>query len=182
MSRVGIKPIPLPQGVSCSVSGSEVTVKGPKGQLIQRFHPDMTIQEEDGQVKVVRPTNQRQHRALHGLTRALIHNMIKGVSDGYEIRLEVNGTGYRAEQQGNELKLVLGYSHDVVVVPPPSVKFQVEERGRVIILTSVDKALVGQVAADIRKLRPPEPYQGKGIRYAGEIVRQKAGKAGKVGG
>jgi len=145
------------------------------------MHPDMGITEESGEIRVSRPTDQRHHRALHGLTRALVQNMVKGVSEGYEIRLEVNGTGYRAEMLGNELKLVLGYSHDVVVVPPPSLTCQVEDRGRVIILTSVDKALVGQVAADIRHLRPPEPYQGKGIRYAGEVVRQKAGKAGKVG-
>ncbi len=181
MSRVGIKPISLPQGVSVSIHGSEVTVKGPRGQLTQRFHPDMAIKEQDGALSVARPTDQRHHRALHGLSRALLQNMVKGVSDGYEIRLEINGTGYRAEMQGDDLKLTLGYSHDILVVPPASLKFQVEDRGRVVILTSVDKALIGQVAADIRKLRPPEPYQGKGIRYAGEVVRQKAGKAGKVG-
>lgn len=181
MSRVGLKPIPLPQGVSVSVNGSEVTVKGPKGQVTQRLHPDMAVSQEQGQIQVARPTDLRHHRALHGLTRALVQNMVKGVSEGYEIRLEVNGTGYRAELQGNDLKLTLGYSHDILVVPPASVKFQVEERGRIIILTSVEKALIGQVAADIRKLRPPEPYQGKGIRYVGEVVRQKAGKAGKVG-
>jgi len=181
MSRVGLKPISLPEGVAFSVSGSEVTVKGPKGQLTQRIHPDIAVKQESGEIKVARPTDQRGHRALHGLTRALVQNMVKGVTEGYEIRLEVNGTGYRAELQGAEIKLVLGFSHDVVVVPPPSVTFQVEDRGRIIILTSIDKALIGQVAADIRKLRPPEPYQGKGIRYVGEVVRQKAGKAGKVG-
>ena len=182
MSRVGNKPISVPQGVTLSVNGSEVTVKGPKGQLTQRFHPDMAIKEENGAINVGRPTEQRHHRALHGLTRALVQNMVHGVSEGYEIRLEVNGTGYRAEMQGNDLKLVLGFSHDILVVPPESVKVQVEDRGRIIIMNSIDKALIGQVAADIRKLRPPEPYQGKGIRYVGEQVRQKAGKAGKVGG
>ena len=182
MSRVGLKPISIPQGVTFSVSGSEVTIKGPKGQLTQRFHPDMAVKEENGSINVGRPTEQRHHKALHGLTRALVHNMVHGVSEGYEIRLEVNGTGYRAEMQGSDLKLVLGFSHDILVVPPQTLKFEVEDRGRIIILTSIDKALIGQVAADIRKLRPPEPYQGKGIRYVGEVVRQKAGKAGKVGG
>lgn len=182
MSRVGAKPISMPQGVSFSVKGSEVTVKGPRGELTQRLHPDMAIKEESGSINVSRPTDQRHHRALHGLTRALVQNMVHGVSQGYEIRLEINGTGYRAEMQGSDLKLILGFSHDILVIPPKSVKIEVEDRGRIIILTSIDKALIGQVAADIRKLRPPEPYQGKGIRYVGEQVRQKAGKAGKVGG
>jgi large subunit ribosomal protein L6 len=181
MSRIGRKPITLPAGVQVSVDGSDVTVKGPKGELTQRFHPDMKFEVKDGTLEVIRPTEMRHHRALHGLTRSLVNNMVMGVSAGYEIRLEVIGTGYRAEMQGDELKLALGYSHDILVSPPTSLKFQVEDRGRVIILNSIDKALVGQVAADIRKLRPPEPYQGKGVRYAGEQVRQKAGKAGKVG-
>jgi large subunit ribosomal protein L6 len=181
MSRIGKRPITLPQGVDVSINGSEVTVKGPKGELTQRFHPDMAIKQEDGSLVVSRPTEQRKHRALHGLTRSLINNMVVGVSEGYEIRMEVVGTGYRAELQGEELRLALGFSHDIIVAPPPIVKFQVEDRGRLLILSSVDKALVGQVAADIRKLRPPEPYQGKGIRYSGEFVRQKAGKSGKVG-
>lgn len=181
MSRIGKKPIALPQGVNVTINGSELTVKGPKGELTDRFHPEMVITQEDGSIVVARPTEQRRHRSLHGLTRSLVNNMIVGVSTGYEIRLEVVGTGYRAEMQGADLKLALGYSHDIVVVAPPSVTFQVEDRGRVIVLTSINKALIGQVAADIRKLRPPEPYQGKGIRYAGEEVRQKAGKSGKVG-
>jgi large subunit ribosomal protein L6 len=181
MSRIGKKPIAVPPGVNVTMNGSELTIKGPKGELTQRFHPDMGIKQDDGSLVISRPTNQRLHRALHGLTRSLINNMIIGVSDGYEIRLEVVGTGYRAELQGEELKLALGYSHDILVVPPPSVKFQVEDRGRLIVLTSVNKVLIGQVAADIRKLRPPEPYQGKGIRYVGEVVRHKAGKSGKVG-
>lgn len=182
MSRIGRKPIDLPQGVTVTINGSQLVVKGPKGELTQHFHPDMAIKQEDGAVTVSRPTEQRKHRALHGLTRSLISNMVVGVSTGYEIRLEVVGTGYRAEMVGEDLRLALGYSHDIVVVPPPTVKFQVEERGRIIVLTSVDKPLIGQIAADIRKLRPPEPYQGKGVRYLGEAVRQKAGKSGKVGG
>lgn len=181
MSRIGNKPISLPPGVTVAINGSELTVKGPKGELTQRMHPDMLIRQDDGNIIVSRPSEQRQHKALHGLVRSLVSNMIIGVSEGYEIRLEVVGTGYRAEMQGDELKLSLGYSHDIAVAPPPSVRIQVEERGRIIVLTSVDKMLIGQVAADIRKLRPPEPYQGKGIRYLGEFVRQKAGKAGKVG-
>lgn len=181
MSRIGQKPIDIPVGVSVTIKGRDVTVKGPKGELTQHFHPDMTIKQDDGKIVVERPTDLRHHRALHGLTRSLINNMITGVSQGYEIRLEIVGTGYRSEMQGNAVKLSLGYSHDILVEPPPSLKFQLEERGRIIILTSPDRALIGQVAADIRKLRPPEPYQGKGIRYVGEYVRQKAGKAGKVG-
>jgi len=181
MSRIGRKPVDLPQGVNVSINGSELTVKGPKGELTQRLHPDMSIKQEDGALVISRPTDQRRHRELHGLTRSLVSNMVTGVSQGYEIKLEVVGTGYRAEMQGEDLKLALGFSHDIVVVAPPTVKFQVEERGRVVILNSIDKALVGQVAADIRKLRPPEPYQGKGVRYFGEVVRQKAGKSGKVG-
>jgi large subunit ribosomal protein L6 len=182
MSRIGKKPIALPNGVAININGSELTVKGPKGELTQRFHPDMGISQEDGSLVISRPTEQRKHRALHGLTRSLVNNMVVGVSEGYEIRLEVVGTGYRAEMQNGDLRLALGYSHDIVVVPPPTVKVDVEDRGRIIVLNSVDKALVGQVAADIRKLRKPEPYQGKGVRYLGEAVRQKAGKSGKVGG
>lgn len=182
MSRIGKKPIDVPAGVSVTVNGSELTVKGPKGELVQRFHPDMQLQQEDGQIVVDRPTDLRHHKALHGLTRSLVNNMITGVSQGYEIRLEVVGTGYRSELTADGLKLSLGYSHDILVVPPPTVQIALEDRGRLIILTSPNRALIGQIAADIRKLRPPEPYHGKGIRYSGEVVRQKAGKAGKVGG
>jgi large subunit ribosomal protein L6 len=181
MSRIGKQPVPIPANVTVTIKGREVTVKGPQGELKRRFDPDMKIEQDDGQIVVSRPTDQRRHRALHGLTRALISNMVIGVNEGYERRLEIIGTGYRAEMQGEDLKLSLGYSHDIVVVPPPGVKFQIEDRGKLIILTAVDKELIGQVAADIRKLRPPEPYQGKGIRYLGEYVRQKAGKAGKIG-
>lgn len=181
MSRIGKKPIPIPQGVTVTIEGSQVTVKGPKGELSRRFDPDMTIRQEDGSLVVSRPTDERRHRALHGLTRALLNNMVTGVSTGYEVRLQIVGTGYRAEMQGQDLRLSLGYSHDILVVPPPGMKFQVEEKGSLIIINAIDRELIGQVASDIRKLRPVEPYKGKGIRYVGEYVRQKAGKAGKTG-
>jgi large subunit ribosomal protein L6 len=180
MSRIGRKGISLPAGVSVSIKGTEVAVKGPKGELHRHLHPDMKIEENEGTLTVTRPSDERNHRSLHGLTRSLLNNMVVGVSEGYIIRLEVNGTGYKGEMQGNNLRLSLGFSHDIVVEPPSVLKFEVEDRGRLVILTSVDKDLIGQVAADIRKLRPPEPYQGKGIRYQGEYVRIKAGKAGKV--
>jgi large subunit ribosomal protein L6 len=182
MSRIGRKPIDIPADVTVTVKGSELTVNGPKGELVQRFHPDMQVKQEDSQLVVTRPTDMRHHRALHGLTRSLVNNMITGVSQGYEIRLEVRGTGYRSELTADGLKLSLGYSHDILVVPPPMVQITLEDRGRLIILNSPNRALIGQIAADIRKLRPPEPYHGKGIRYVNELVRQKAGKAGKVGG
>ena len=182
MSRIGKKPIDIPADVTVTVKGSEVAVKGPRGELVQRVHPDMRVKQADNQIVVTRPTDMRHHRALHGLTRSLINNMVTGVSQGYEIRLEIIGTGYRAELIADGLKLSLGYSHDILVVPPPTVQIALEDRGRMIILTSPNRALIGQVAADIRKLRPPEPYHGKGIRYSDELVRQKAGKAGKVGG
>lgn len=181
MSRIGKQPVEIPDGVSVSIDGSAVVVKGPKGELSRRFDPAISIVQEDDQVVVTRPTDNRQHRALHGLTRALIQNMVTGVHEGYEIRLTIIGTGYRAELIGDELRLSLGFSHDIQIAPPPEVTFAVEDRGTEVIITSPNKELIGQVAADIRKLRPPEPYKGKGIRYKGEIVRQKAGKAGKVG-
>jgi large subunit ribosomal protein L6 len=180
MSRIGKKPIDLPEGVSVTVDGDEVVVKGPRGELTRQFDPEMQISLEDGQIVVERPSDQRRHRALHGLTRALLNNMVVGVSEGYEIRLVIVGTGYRAVMEGSDMRLSLGYSHDIVVVPPPGLSFQVEERGQLIIINAIDKEMIGQVAADIRKLRPPEPYKGKGIRYADEYVRQKAGKA-KIG-
>jgi large subunit ribosomal protein L6 len=181
MSRIGKQPVEIPDGVTASISRNEVTVKGPKGQLTETFDPAMSISEEDGTLMISRPSDQRHHRALHGLTRALVQNMVTGVSDGYEKRLRIIGTGYRAEMEGDDLRLSLGYSHDIQVVPPPNITFQVEDRGQLVIINSIDKQLIGQVAADIRKLRPPEPYKGKGVRYEGEYVRQKAGKAGKIG-
>lgn len=182
MSRIGNKPIAIPSGVDIKMDGTLVTVKGPKGELKQRFDPNMKIKQEDGQIVIERPSDQRHYRAMHGLTRALLANMVTGVSDGYEIRLLIEGTGYRAEMAGRELKLSLGFSHDVVVVPPPNVTFEVDGKGgEIIIIKSIDKQMVGQIAADIRKLRPPEPYKGKGVRYENEQIRRKAGKAGKVG-
>lgn len=182
MSRIGNKPIPVPKGVEMKMDGTLVTVKGPKGELKQRFDPNMDISQENGEIVIKRPSDQRHYRAMHGLTRALLNNMVVGVSEGYEIRLEIQGTGYRAEMQGQELKLSLGFSHDVIVAPPPTLTFEVEgKNGEIIVIKSINKQLIGQVAADIRKLRPPEPYKGKGIRYQGEQIRRKAGKAGKVG-
>ena len=181
MSRVGKQPVELPDGVSVSINNNELTVKGPKGELHREFDPAMTIAQEDGQLVVTRPTDQRHHRALHGLTRALIQNMVIGVTEGYEKRLRIIGTGYRAEKIGDNVRLSLGFSHDIEVVPPPSIKFTVEDRGQLLIIESTNKELLGMIAADIRKLRPPEPYKGKGVRYEGEYVKQKAGKAGKIG-
>ena len=181
MSRIGKKPIPIPDKVQVTIDGSLVTVKGPKGELSHRFPVDMTIKQEDGQIVVERPTDQKRHRALHGMTRALIANMVSGVSEGFEKVLEIVGVGYRAEMQGQTLVMHLGYSHPIEVQPPQDVEFVVEERGRLVRVRGIDKQVVGQVAANIRKLRPPEPYKGKGVRYQGEYVRRKAGKAGKVG-
>lgn len=181
MSRIGKKPIRLPGKVQVKIDGTEVTVKGPRGELYHNFPADMSIREEEGQIIVERPTDQRHHRALHGMTRALIANMVTGVSDGYERVLEIEGVGYRAEMNGKTLVMYLGYSHDVPVEPPENVEFVVEERGRLIRVRGIDKQVVGQLAANIRGLRPPEPYKGKGVRYQGEYVRRKAGKAGKAG-
>ncbi len=181
MSRVGKKPIALPAKVQIEVSGPDVTVKGPRGELHRSFHPDIQIVEENGQIVVSRPTDQRHHRALHGLTRALLSNMVTGVSQGFRKEMEIVGVGYSAQLDGPRLVLKLGFSHDVVVEPPPNITFSVEERGRIIIVEGIDKQTVGQVAADIRRWRPPEPYHGRGIRYRDEIVRRKAGKAGKAG-
>lgn len=183
MSRIGKMPISLPAKVTVDVDkGNLVTVNGPKGMLKQQFDPDMTIKIEDGVVSVSRPTDQREHRAQHGLTRALLANMVQGVSGGFTRRLEIRGVGYRAEKRGNNLFLSVGKSHPVEFVPPaPDVSFEVDKDGRGFTISGINKAQIGELAAEIRKTRPPEPYQGKGIRYAGEYVRQKAGKAGKVG-
>jgi len=182
MSRVGKQPIPLPKGVTFGVNGSEITVKGAKGELKQRFNPEIKIEEQDGEILVTRPTDQRHHRALHGLTRALLNNMVVGVSEGFTRNLVIQGVGYRAEMRGKDLVLNLGYSHEVVVEPPENVSFEVpkDSRGQKIIVTGIDKQVVGEICAYIRGRRPPEPYKGKGIRYEGEYVRQKAGKTGKA--
>ena len=181
MSRIGLKPIPLPENVKVDVRGNHVAVKGPKGTLDRSFHPDMEIVLEDGVLRVVRPTDHRTHRALHGLTRSLLANMVTGVSEGYTKVLEIVGTGYRAEMQGDDLVLHLGYSHPIDFKAPDGISFEVPRGGRGVSVQGVDKELVGEIAARIRRQRPPEPYKGKGVRYAGEYVRRKAGKAGKIG-
>jgi large subunit ribosomal protein L6 len=180
VSRIGKKPIPIPNKVQVTLDGSAVTVKGPKGELFHKFPTDISIAQEGGQVIVTRPTDQQHHRAMHGMVRALINNMVVGVSDGFERVLTIEGVGYRAEMDGKTLVMYLGYSHTIPVEPPPDVEFVVEERGRVIRIRGIDKQVVGELAANIRKMRPPEPYKGKGVRYEGELIRRKAGKAGKA--
>lgn len=178
MSRVGRNPIPVPSGVNISVdNGNTVTVKGPKGELSEQFNMDMDISQENGEVVVKRPTDSRDHRSQHGLTRALINNMVVGVTDGFSKRLEIHGVGYRAELKGKNLVLLVGYSHPVEIEPASkAMAFEVDRDGRGFTISGIDKCEVGQTAAVIRKVRPPEPYKGKGIRYAGEYVRIKAGK------
>jgi large subunit ribosomal protein L6 len=178
MSRIGRAPIPVPEGVDVSVDGSRVAVKGPKGQLEQEFRPEMAIVLEDAVLRVERPSDDRLHRSLHGLTRTLLANMVVGVTQGYEKRLEIVGVGYRAAMKENDLELALGFSHAVTVTPPEGIEFEVPQPTRITV-RGIDKQLVGEVAAGIRKLRKPEPYKGKGIRYEGEYVRKKAGKAAK---
>lgn len=180
MSRVGKAPIQLPNGVSIDIAGSTVAVKGPKGELKRTLHPEMAITLDDGVLSVTRPSDSRTHRSLHGLTRALLNNMVTGVSAGYNKVLQIEGVGYRAEMSGNRLVLYVGYSHPVYFEPDNGISFNVEERGRKVTVSGIDKEYVGEIAARIRKQRPPEPYKGKGIRYEGEIVRRKAGKTGKV--
>jgi large subunit ribosomal protein L6 len=182
MSRIGLKPISLPDGVQVDIQGSHVTVRGPKGELNRTFHRDMEIVLEDAILRVKRPTDQRTHKALHGLTRALLANMVTGVSEGYTKDLEIVGTGYRAESQGpSKLTLYLGYSHPIEFEAPEGISFEVPRGGRAISIHGADKELVGEIAARIRRQRPPEPFKGKGIRYRDEYVRRKAGKAGKIG-
>ena len=180
MSRIGRLPIQVPQGVEVDIKGAHVVMTGPKGTLERRFHPDMEIGFEGEQLCVTRPTEHRHHRALHGLTRALLANMVTGVSQGSLRELLIEGVGYRAELQGSNLVMNLGFSHPVTVEPPTNVTFKVEDRGKRIVVEGIDKEVVGQICADIRKRRPPEPYLGKGIRYKGEYVRRKAGKSGRV--
>lgn len=182
MSRIGRMPIHVPPGVTVDVGGgNRVTVKGPKGELARTFSLDMIIEVQDQQIVVKRPTDQRRHRAFHGLTRALLANMVTGVSEGYRKELQIVGVGYRARQRDDGLVLSLGFSHPVEVRPPEGVILTVTSGdGRTFTVEGIDKELVGKVAAEIRALRKPEPYKGKGIRYAGEQVRRKAGKAGKA--
>jgi large subunit ribosomal protein L6 len=181
MSRIGKMPIPVPPDVQVTVRGSEVTVQGPKGELIRTLPRDISVRLEDKQLIVTRPTDHRLHRSLHGLTRALLANMVHGVREGFRKELEIQGVGYRAQMEDDKLVLSVGYSHPVEIVPPPGITLSVEKGYRNITVEGVDKELVGRVAAEIRGVRKPEPYKGKGIRYAGEYVRHKAGKAGKIG-
>ncbi len=178
MSRIGRMPIEIPAGVDVKVNGTEVTVKGPKGELKDHFHKDMTIAVEGNTVTVSRPTDDKEHRALHGLTRSLLANMVEGVTNGYSKELEVQGVGYRAAKQGKDLVMNLGFSHQVIVSEIPGISIEVPAPNKIVI-SGPDKQQVGQFAAEVREKRPPEPYKGKGIRYAGEHVRRKEGKAGK---
>lgn len=180
MSRIGRQPVEVPSGVDVKINGSHITVKGPKGELEYTFSPDMEITLDNGEILVKRPSDSRVMRSLHGTTRALIENMVTGVTDGFEKELTMVGVGYRANLQGNTLVLNVGYSHPVEIEPPEGITFEVGEKSQQVIIRGVDKQVVGQVAADIRKVRPPEPYKGKGIRYVDERIRRKAGKAGKV--
>jgi large subunit ribosomal protein L6 len=175
MSRIGKQPIALPEGVEVQVEPGLVKVKGPKGELEERVSRDMTVKQEDGQVVVTRPSDRGEHRALHGLTRSLIYNMVQGVTEGYEKRLEIQGVGYRAQLQGQKLVMSLGYSHQVEVEAPEGIDFEVPQPTQVVV-RGISKQVVGEVAAGIRKKRPPEPYKGKGVRYQGEHVARKVGK------
>ena len=180
MSRIGRQPVPVPAEVTVTVGeGNFVTVKGPKGELFRQFPLSITLCRDEGVMNVSRPNDEGKQRSLHGLSRTLLSNMVTGVTTGFTKVLEVQGVGYRAQMQGSNLQLALGFSHPVVVTPPEGISFTVE--GPRVNVEGIDKEKVGQVAANIRKLRPPEPYKGKGIRYSGERVRRKAGKAGKVG-
>jgi large subunit ribosomal protein L6 len=181
MSRIGRLPIAVPSGVDVTIDGRQVTVKGPKGSLTRTLHPDMRVSQEDGSLVVTRPTEQKTHKQLHGLTRTLVNNMVVGVTDGYRKGLEITGVGYRAALSGRKLTLNLGYSHPIEIDPPDGISFEVENPTRLSVV-GIDKELVGQIAAQVRATRKPEPYKGKGVRYAGEYIRRKAGKAGKIGG
>jgi large subunit ribosomal protein L6 len=187
MSRIGKRPIPLPAGVTISrAEDGLTTIKGPKGTLVRRFNPEITLRQEDGTLYVERPSEEKTHRALHGLTRSLAANMIEGVTKGYQKQLEIQGVGFRATMQGQTLLLNVGFSHSIEVMPREGIAFSVandpQSRNPVITIVGIDKERVGQTAAEIRKLRKPEPYKGKGIRYKGEAVRRKQGKAGGKGG
>ena len=179
MSRIGRQPIPVPSSVQVQVEGSHVSVKGPRGELQRTVHTDMRVHLDDAQLIVTRPSDRPEHRALHGLTRALLANMVSGVESGFSKTLELQGVGYRAQQMGANIQILVGFSHPVDVQAPPGITFEVEGNNKIHV-RGIDKELVGQTAAEIRRVRPPEPYKGKGIRYEGEHVRRKAGKAGKA--
>ena len=181
MSRIGRLPIAVPATVDVTIDGRTLTVKGPKGSLTRALHPDMILSREESQLVVTRPTEQKTHKQLHGLTRTLVNNMVVGVTDGYRKGLEITGVGYRAALNGRKLQLNLGYSHPIEIDPPEGITFEVETPTRLAVV-GIDKELVGQIAAKVRSTRKPEPYKGKGVRYSGEVVRRKAGKAGKIGG
>ena len=179
MSRIGRKPIPVPAGVEVTINGSTVKVKGPKGELSHEVVEPITVaRAEDGSIEVNRPSDERRAKERHGLSRTLISNMIVGVTEGYKKTLEINGTGYRVTAKGSDLEFALGFSHPVVVPAPDGITFAVE-KPTLFHISGIDKQLVGEIAANIRKIRPPEPYKGKGVKYAGEVIRRKAGKAGK---
>lgn len=179
MSRIGKLPVQIPAGVTITVEdGNAVTVKGPKGTLSQKLCPEMALEEENGVLTVKRPSDDKQHRALHGLTRSLLHNMVVGVTSGFEKHLEIVGVGYRAQVNGKALTLNVGYSHPVEIQPPEGISFETPAPTKIVVKGN-DKQAVGQIAADIRAVRPPEPYKGKGIRYENETVRRKEGKTGK---
>jgi large subunit ribosomal protein L6 len=175
MSRIGRKPVPVPDAVTVEIATGGIAVKGPKGELSQVLSREMSVSQEEGAITVARPTDRGEHRALHGLTRSLIANMVEGVTDGFEKRLEIQGVGYRAALKGKNLELALGYSHPVAIEAPEGIEFEVPQPTEVVV-KGIDKQLVGQVAADIRKRRPPEPYKGKGVRYKGEQILRKVGK------
>jgi large subunit ribosomal protein L6 len=179
VSRIGRLPVVVPSGVEVKIKGNEVRVKGPKGELQRAFSPDISVKQEENQIVIKRSSDEPKFRALHGTTRALIFNMVTGVSTGFEKVLEIQGVGYRVEEEGANAAIYVGYSHPVIVEPPEGISFEIDTRARQLKVMGYDKEVVGQVAADIRKIRPPEPYKGKGIRYLGERVRRKAGKTAK---
>lgn len=178
MSRIGLKPITVPAGVKVTINGNTVTVQGPKGTLTRDFHPLMTVKLDGAELTVSRPNDEKTAKSLHGLSRTLLANMVEGVTNGFEKKLEISEGGYRAAKQGNKLVMNLGYSHDVVMVESDGITFDVPDQNHVTV-KGIDKQKVGQIAAEVRGKRPPEPYLGKGVRYAGEHIRRKSGKAGK---
>jgi large subunit ribosomal protein L6 len=180
MSRIGKQPVAVPSGVQIKIDGHQVSVKGKRGELTREFHPEIEIKLDDGKVVVTRPSDSPSHRALHGTTRALLANMVKGVSEGFTKVLRIEGVGYRATMDGTSLVFYLGYSHPIKVEPPAGIKFAADEKAKTVTIEGNDREQVGQVTANLRKLRLPEPYKGKGVMYQGERIRRKAGKAGKV--